>query len=282
MGGYEETPSTPSQFGFRIYKLIKDGPLAKGGAKEITDFIIPPIEIINKKNSFNDWILSLADKTITIKIYSLLYRKFKYIQIKTNSLGSKEGILGAGVKYENFENADKNLLHITSVGENSIAKNKLGLIPNEDYIIATKAKNSVIISLNKEGYNPLEILNIILDGNSNGSEITFFIYNKKNGPRTAELKIEKNENSDKFTLGCDVAYGALHEFPYEKDPNESIKIKEEEKEEIKSDDENNNNNNNGDEGKVNEVIIKNDDIQDKNVINKLDENNKDVIEEDII
>ena len=280
MGGYEETPSTPSQFGFRIYKLIKDGPLAKGGAKEITDFIIPPIEIINKKNSFNDWILSLADKTITIKIYSLLYRKFKYIQIKTNSLGSKEGILGAGVKYENFENADKNLLHITSVGENSIAKNKLGLIPNEDYIIATKAKNSVIISLNKEGYNPLEILNIILDGNSNGSEITFFIYNKKNGPRTADLKIEKDEISDKFTLGCDVAYGALHEFPYEKDPNESIKIKEEEKEEIKSDNENNKNN--GDKAKTNEVIIKNDDIQDKNVINKLDENNKDVIEEDII
>ena len=280
MGGYEETPSTPSQFGFRIYKLIKDGPLAKGGAKEITDFIIPPIEIINKKNSFNDWILSLADKTITIKIYSLLYRKFKYIQIKTNSLGSKEGILGAGVKYENFENADKNLLHITSVGENSIAKNKLGLIPNEDYIIATKAKNSVIISLNKEGYNPLEILNIILDGNNNGSEITFFIYNKKNGPRTADLKIEKDEISDKFTLGCDVAYGALHEFPYEKDPNESIKIKEEEKEEIKSDNENNKNN--GDKAKTNEVIIKNDDIQDKNVINKLEENNKDVIEEDII
>ena len=280
MGGYEETPSSPSQFGFRIYKLIKDGPLAKGGAKEITDFIIPPIEIINKKNSFNDWILSLADKTITIKIYSLLYRKFKYIQIKTNSLGSKEGILGAGVKYENFENADKNLLHITSVAENSIAKNKLGLIPNEDYIIATKAKNSVIISLNKEGYNPLEILNIILDGNSNGSEITFFIYNKKNGSRITDLKIEKNENNDKFTLGCDVAYGALHKFPYEKDPNESIKIKEEEKEEIKV--ENESNKNNGDETKVNEVIIKNDDIQDKNVINKLDENNKDVIEEDII
>ena len=156
----------------------------------------------------------------------------------------------------------------------------MGLIPNEDYIIATKAKNSVIISLNKEGYNPLEILNIILDGNSNGSEITFFIYNKKNGPRTAELKIEKNENSDKFTLGCDVAYGALHEFPLEKDPNESIKIKEEEKEEIKDDNENNNTN--GDEGKANEVIIKNDDIQDKNVMNKLEENNKDVIEEDII
>ena len=90
MGTSQESPSTPSQFGFRIYKLIKDGPLAKGGAKEITDFIVPPIEIINQKNSFNDWILSLADKTITIKLYSLLYRDFKYIEIKTNPTDSKE------------------------------------------------------------------------------------------------------------------------------------------------------------------------------------------------
>ena len=34
MGAAQENPSTPSQFGFRIYKLIKDGPLAKGGAKK--------------------------------------------------------------------------------------------------------------------------------------------------------------------------------------------------------------------------------------------------------
>ena len=281
MGGYEETPSSPSQFGFRIYKLVKDGPLAKGGAKEISDFIIPPLEIVSKKNSFNDWILSLADKTITLKLYSLLHRKFRYIQIKTNPLGSKEGILGAGVKYENFENADKNLLHITSVSENSVAKDKLGLIPNEDYIIAAKLKNTSIISLNKEGYNPLDILNIIISSNSNGNEITFFIYNKKNGSRITDLKIEKNENNDKFTLGCDVAYGALHEFPFEKEPNDSINIKKEEKQEIKVDN-GNNNNNNGDETKVNEVIIKNDDNEDKNVINKLEENNKDVIEDDII
>ena len=72
----------------------------------------------------------------------------------------------------------------------------------------------------------------------------------------------------------------MHEFPFEKETDDIIKIKEEEKKEIKVDNENINNN--GDETKVNEVIIKNDDNEDKNVINKLEENNKDVIEEDII
>ena len=212
MGSYQETSSTPSQFGFRIYKLTKDGPLAKAGAKEITDFIIPPIEVLTQKNSFNDWIISLADKTITIRLYSLLHRRFKYIEIKTNPLNSKEGILGAAVKYENFENADKNLLHITSVAENSFAKNKLNLIPNDDYIIATKTKNTPIISLNKEGYNPLEILNIVINSNI-GNDLSFFIYNIKTGFRVVETKLENEENNNNFTLGCDVAYGALHEFP---------------------------------------------------------------------
>ena len=63
----ENNSSNTSQFGFRIYKIIKDGPLDKGGAKELTDFIIPPQEVLNKTITFNDWILSLADKTIKIK-----------------------------------------------------------------------------------------------------------------------------------------------------------------------------------------------------------------------
>ena len=215
MGSTEDIPQPESQYGFRIYNLIKNGPLYNGGAKEISDFIIPPSEILsqnNNRNSFNDWIISISNKNIKIKLYSLLERDYKYIEIKTNPQGTKEGILGAAVKYENYLNADKNLLHILKVNEDSFAKKKLGLIPDDDYIIAVKTKNAPIIPLNKEEYNPLEILNIILS-NNNGNEMIFYIYNKNNGNRVVETKIEKNETDNKFILGCDVAYGALHEFP---------------------------------------------------------------------
>ena len=225
MGVFEEGQSNISQFGFRIYTIIKDGPLDKAAVKEITDFIIPPNEILQQKNTFKDWILSIADKTIRIKIYSLLNRNFKMIEVKTNKADSKDGILGAGVKFENFENADKRLLHITSVTENSFAQNKLCLIPNDDYIIAVKGKNTRIISLNNEEYNPLEILNLMINNNK-GSDLLFYIYNKKNGSRTVEVNIE---NIDDFVLGCDAAYGALHEFPREQNEiiEEIIKEKEE-------------------------------------------------------
>ena len=209
MGVFEETPSKTSQSGFRIYKLIKDGPLDKGGLKELTDFIIPPQEILEQKNTFHEWIQSLADQTVKINVYSLLTRNFKTVEIKTNPKESKEGILGAGVKFENYENADKKLLHVISVVENSFAKNKLGLIPNDDYIIAVKGNNTPIISLNINEYNPLEVLNMVIN-NNRGNNLTFYIYNAKSGPRFVEVNIEKEND---FVLGCDVAYGALHDFP---------------------------------------------------------------------
>ena len=65
------------------------------------------------------------------------------------------------------------------------------------------------MSLNVEEYKPLEILNIMIRNNK-GNEMTFFIYNRKNGARRVEVNTEKENN---FVLRCDVAYGALHEFP---------------------------------------------------------------------
>lgn len=271
MGVFEETSSNITQSGFRIYKLIKDGPLDKSGVKEISDFIIPPQEVINRKITFQEWIQSLADQTIKLRIYSLLTRNFRTIEIKTNPKESKDGILGAGVKFENFENADKKLLHVTSVVENSFAQNKLGLTPDDDYIIAVKGNKTPIISLNLEEYNPLDILNMVID-NNRGNDLLFYIYNKKSGPRSVEVNIEKEHN---FVLGCDVAYGALHEFPREQDEIVEEIVKEKEITNDKKEEKN--------------VVIESVEEKNENKIEEIkekDENKKeeenDVIEEDII
>jgi len=266
MGVLEGAPSKdPSKYGLRIYKLIKNSPLDKSGLKEISDFIIPPPStIINEKENFNDWILSIADKTIKLKIYSLKSRSFKEIEIKTNPIESKEGVLGAAVKYENFESAAKNLLHVVSVEEESFAQKTLGLIPNEDYIIAVKSQNYPIIPLNKEEFNPLEILNTIID-NYRGNNLMFYIYNVNKGLKIVDAYIDKEK---KFVLGCDVAYGALHEFPQEQNEvNEDKVINEqnEEKENINKEEDNNDVNNNKEEVN-NQKEEKNDKNQDINVV----------------
>ena len=46
--------------------------------------------------------------------------------------------------------------------------------------------------------------------NNKGKECEFYIYNIKRGIKIYLTKIPSDDN---FSLGCDVAYGKVHEFP---------------------------------------------------------------------
>lgn len=209
MGITENSEKNIREYGLRIYTTIKNGPLDRGGAKELSDFIIPPEEVISRKNNFEDWLQNHSNQEIIITLYSLLTKSFRDIKIKTNSLGSKAGIIGASVKKENWVSASNNVLHIISVDENSFAQNELGLIPVEDYIVGVKSKSSPIIPLNQEQLSPLEILGEAIKKNK-GKLMKFYIYNKKNGARDVTVTLGEDYY---FKLGCEGAFGKLHMFP---------------------------------------------------------------------
>ena len=267
--GSNESTNNLFQCGFRIYHLIKNGPLDKIGCKSLSDFIIPPNEIIKKKINFIDYLKINAGKEINLTIFSLLKRQSKIVSIKCNEKDSKEGIIGASVNFENFINAHKNVLHILKVKDYSFASVELKLKEKEDYIIAVKPKEHEIISLNQEGSDPLTVLSNIVQVNK-GNECEFFIYNVKNGARSVITKI--GTDSD-FVLGIEGAYGALHEFPYEQneeDDNNNNEIKNDNENNNENKNENNINNNNNVDSSSNE--IKKDDVNENN--NKNNENDK--------
>ena len=209
MGITENSEKNFREYGLRIYTTIKNGPLDRGGAKELSDFIIPPEEVISKKINFEDWLQMHSNQEIIITLYSLLTKSFRDIKIKTSSLGSKDGIIGASVKKENWATASNNVLHITSVDENSFAQKELRLIPLEDYIIGVKTKSSHIIPLNQEEFSPLEILGEAIKKNR-GKLMKFYIFNKKNGARDVTVTLGQDYY---FKLGCEGAFGKLHIFP---------------------------------------------------------------------
>ena len=209
MGLMESNGEDAKKYGLRIYTLIKDGPLDRGGAQELTDFIIPPEELYNNQINFQEWVELHANQEVTLSLYSLSTKKFRDIKILTNPLGSKDGVIGASVKRENWTIANKNVLHIVSVAENSFAEKELGLIPFEDYIIGVKSKNKPIIPLNQDDFTPLEILGEIIQKNK-GKLLKFYIYNKNRGARDVTAKIGDDYY---FSLGCQGAFGALHMFP---------------------------------------------------------------------
>ena len=62
MGVYDSLPQDSQRYGYRIYTLVKNGPLFLSKVSELSDFIIPSQEVIDKKISFSDWISSIANK----------------------------------------------------------------------------------------------------------------------------------------------------------------------------------------------------------------------------
>ncbi len=218
-------------FGYRIYKLKKDGILFNLGLKELEDFIIPPENLIDKNISFIDWLKLNKENKIILKIFSILKRNFRTIEINNNN-NNNDIILGATIRFENYINAIKKCLHVIKIKENSFSQLKLKLEENNDFLIAIQPKGKEIQSLNVSNKNPLNYFSQLIKENK-GNECDFFIYNINKGAKIINATIENNNN---FSLGCDVAFGALHYFPNKSEMNLNDELKglkdEDEKEEI--------------------------------------------------
>jgi hypothetical protein len=203
-------------YGFRVYKLNLNGPLAKSGIKELEDFIIPPPEVLENKMPFYEYVKVNANKVVNFSVYSTAKRCFYNVEVTPNNTwgDSNDGYLGASVRYENWSNSHSNLLRVLSVKPGSNAE-KLNLIPNEDYIIALRPDNKDIITLNNDATDPLTLFMKIINDNI-GNNVEFFIYNCKTGGKNAKIKL------DDGIMGCDVAYGKLHNFPKLVEINEVV------------------------------------------------------------
>ena len=200
------------EYAFRIYKIYNFSPLKKLDIKELSDFILPPQELYTKNITFKNYIKENQNKKIKLKIFSLLYQKIKEFEIELNeNYDNKEGVLGCEMNYENFIEAQKKLLHVIKVKDNSFAKDTLYLVENFDYIIGIKTLNDgKYYPINDNKLTELIVGFINILNNNKGKECEFYIYNKKRGIKIIITKIPEDNN---FSLGCDVAYGKAHEFP---------------------------------------------------------------------
>ena len=207
-----EINNSQKEYAFRIYKIYNFSPLKRMKIKELSDFIIPPNEIYSKGLSFKDYLKDKKNQKIKLKLFSLLYRKIKEIEIDIDdTINDKEGILGCELNYENFIQAQKKLLHVIKVKENTFAKDTLYLIENQDYIIGIRILNDgKYYSINNDKLNDLIVGFIDILNKNKGKECEFYIYNIKRGIKIIKTKIPDDNN---FSLGCDVAYGRIHEFP---------------------------------------------------------------------
>lgn len=207
--GTTESTMEKNHYGFRIYKIYKNSPLEQAGLRELEDFIIPPDGFVDENLKL--YLNKNLNKNIDLLIFNLKSKCFNKVSV-TPSLSwgeGKKGCLGAIVSLENYQTAHFRLLRVLKVKENSIS-NKIGLMPNEDYIIGIKPKSQEeIIPLNSKDSDPFSLLFDVIKSNLKKT-VEFYVYNSKNGSKCLDvfLNIKKGE-----ILGCDIGWGKCNEFP---------------------------------------------------------------------
>jgi hypothetical protein len=179
-------------YGYRIYTLIPDTPLHLAGLKELEDFIVP--EKANRNISLKQYIEQHNDE-IELNVYNLRSGTFRKVKLDI----SNKPYLGAIVNFEHYLSARNNLLHVQKVKFNTPAE-KLGLVSEDDYIIAVKDRYDNIYSLNCGVSDPLIILSENME-----PECILLVYNRFHGM--------KELSCDFKYLGCEALYGPGHEFP---------------------------------------------------------------------
>lgn len=198
-------------YGFRIYKLIEEGPLFRAGLKELEDFIIPPPEFSHDEYELREYLNKSLEKEIELKIYNLKMRDFTSVKV-TPSLNwkhSDKGCLGALICFENFISAQFNLLRVVKVISNSLSE-KIGFVPYDDYIVGVRPKNDRIFTLNSsEGTDPIVLFTNVLKTNLK-KDIELYVYNSKKGAKIIKVNVTLKNNE---VFGCDIIYGDGHEFP---------------------------------------------------------------------
>jgi len=209
--GNSESIVEKKNYGFRIYKLIEDGPLFKAGLKELEDFIILPHEFSHDEYELRQYLSKSLEKEIELKIYNLRMRNFTSVKVTPSLIwkNSNNGCLGALICFENFITAEFNLLRVVKVIPNSLSE-KLGFVPYDDYIIGVKPKNDKIFTLNSsEGTDPIILFTNVLKSNLK-KDIELYVYNSKKGSRITKVNVTLKNNEG---FGCDIIYGDGHEFP---------------------------------------------------------------------
>ena len=178
-------------YGYRIYSLVENAPLHLAGLKELEDFIVP------EKGNYEVTLQQYIDKhkdNLEMTIYNLRSKTFNKITVDINN----KPYLGAVVNYENYITANTQLLHVLKVKFNTPAE-KIGLVSDDDYIIAVKDRLDEIHSLNNE-LDPLSVFSKYVE-----TGCYLYVYNRYTG-----MKILK---CDYITLGCEAVFGPGHEFP---------------------------------------------------------------------
>ncbi|EQC42479.1 hypothetical protein SDRG_00212 [Saprolegnia diclina VS20] len=212
MGSEQSTPASPvpeegdgSSSGFRVLGIQENSPSSTVGFVSFFDFIVAAngIRLDTKDATFMEIIAQSEDVPMKLSIYNIKSQTTRELEMTPTRQWPGKGMLGVTIRFDSFEGAEDNLLHVLEVADKSPAQ-LATLEPEADFLLGTHERVF---------RDPEDLYDEILD--SLDKPLQCYVYSA----RTDQVRLVTIVPNDRWGgegfgfLGAEVGHGYLHRLP---------------------------------------------------------------------
>ncbi|XP_058506299.1 Golgi reassembly-stacking protein 2-like isoform X2 [Solea solea] len=191
-----------SRQGGNVTLIQKDSPALKAGLEPFFDFIlsIGNTRLNKESDLLKDLLKANVEKEVRLEVYNSKTQRVRELEVTPSNMWGGQGLLGASVRFCNFEGANENVWHVLDLEPNSPAA-LAGLIAHDDFIVGADQ----VLQDSEDFFSMIEA--------SEGKPLKLLVYNT-NTDQCREVVVTPNGAwGGEGSLGCGIGYGYLHRIP---------------------------------------------------------------------
>ncbi|XP_018597281.1 Golgi reassembly-stacking protein 1a isoform X1 [Scleropages formosus] len=191
-----------STYGYHVHGIQENSPAEKAGLEPFFDFIISIGNTrLNQENDMlKDLLKANVEKPVKIEVYSMKTMRVRELEVVPSNMWGGQGLLGASVRFSNFQGANENVWHVLDVDPNSPAA-LASLQAHTDYIVGADQ----VLQDSEDFFSLIE--------SHEGKALKLLVYNTETDCCREVVVTPNGAWGGEGSLGCGIGYGYLHRIP---------------------------------------------------------------------
>eukprot|EP00743_Colponemidia_sp_Colp-15_P010177 GILK01011181.1.p1 GENE.GILK01011181.1~~GILK01011181.1.p1 ORF type:complete len:417 (+),score=48.13 GILK01011181.1:142-1392(+) len=189
--------------GFRVLKIQSNSPAEKAGIVPFFDFIVAADDqpTTTEDAPLSNVIRQHVNRPLKLSVYNCRAGIFRNLLLTPSSNWGGDGLLGATIRFDSYQNVEENVLRVLDVFAESPAA-LAGLEPFTDYILGTR--ETVFKSLDDLATAAQAMMQ---------QPMHIYVYSSRTDTVREVVIVPNNEWGGQGCIGCDIGHGYLHRLP---------------------------------------------------------------------
>lgn len=188
--------------GYHVHGVQKGSPALNAGLEPFFDFIlsIGNTRLNKEGNLLKDLLKANVEKAVKLEVYNSKTQRMRELEVTPSNMWGGQGLLGASVRFCNFEGATENVWHVLDVEAQSPAA-LAGLVADTDFIVGADQ----VLQDSEDFFSLVET--------SEGKPLKLLVYNTQTDQCREVVVTPNGAWGGEGSLGCGIGYGYLHRIP---------------------------------------------------------------------